>query len=146
MKRRGLQLHWVHRFFLYGCVLLIFISGLIWHQVDEKALTQELSAAASTSKQVAIRFHGFSAVAFVLLLGMVLDGHVRRAWHARRNRVNGVSFLIVVSLLVLSGYSLYYVGDEQWRHFFSVGHVWIGMAFPFLLIVHVFLGRRSTLP
>jgi uncharacterized membrane protein len=46
-------------------------------------------------------------------------------------------------LLMLSGYALYYLSDENWRARVSNFHLWLGVAAPALLIVHIWLGRRS---
>ena len=91
-----------------------------------------------------MKAHGFAALGFVLLLGTLLPGHVRRAWHARKNRANGAFFLTAISLLTFSGYTLYYLGDETWRNAVSQFHLWLGLASPLLLFWHIRHGRRAT--
>jgi len=81
---------------------------------------------------------------FVLLLGTLLASHVRRAWHAQRNRKNGALFLTAISLLTLSGYVLYYAGNETVREISSGFHLWLGVAAPALLLWHIRSGRSAV--
>jgi FtsH-binding integral membrane protein len=144
MKRRWLQIRRSHRLLLYGVSLALFLSGVGWAWIQH---LDRLGRASDTLLQIKtklIAVHGFSAMFFVFLLGTLLVGHVRRAWHARKNRANGTFFLAAVSLLTLSGYALYYLGDEHWRAATSAFHLWLGVAAPALLILHVCFGRRAT--
>jgi hypothetical protein len=144
MKRRGLQLSRRHRLTLYTASLALFVSGVAWawaNHLDESAQAGE---AVRQLKPTLLKIHGFSALAFVLLLGTLLPGHVRRAWHAHKNRGNGVFFLTATSLLTLSGYALYYLGDEGWRNATSQFHLWLGVAAPVLLGWHIWSGRKAT--
>lgn len=144
MKRRGLQLGRRHRLTLYAASVTLFLSGISWawiHHLDEAGKAGEDLV---KLEQWLIAVHGWSAMVFVLLLGTLLASHVRRAWHARKNRQNGVFFLTAISLLTLSGYALYYLGDEGWRNAVSDVHLWLGVVAPALLVLHIWLGRRST--
>lgn len=144
MKRRGLQLSRRHRRMLYTACLTLFISGAAWAWLQHLDEAGNAGDALVKLKQPLIAIHGFSAMAFVLLLGTLLINHVRRAWHARKNRKNGVFFLAATSLLTLSGYALYYLGNEDWRNAASQFHLWLGLAAPVLLAWHIILGRRAT--
>ena len=144
MKRRGLQLSPRHRRMLYAVSLVLFASGAAWgwvHRLDEGGRAGETLR---DFKPWLLKVHGFAAVGFVLLLGTLLPNHARRAWHARKNRANGAFFLTAVSLLTLSGYALYYLGDETWRNATSQFHLWLGLAAPVLLFWHIRAGRQAT--
>ena len=144
MKRRGLQLSPRHRRTLYIVSLVLFVSGAAWawvHRLDEAGRAGDTWR---DLKPWLLKVHGFAAMGFVLLLGTLLAGHVRRAWHARKNRANGAFFLTAVGLLTLSGYALYYLGDETWRNATSQFHLWLGFAAPVLLVWHIRSGRRAV--
>jgi hypothetical protein len=144
MKRRGLQLSRHHRRSIYFIGLALLISGLAWvwlHRLDE---TGTAGAPWRELKPWLMKVHGFAALGFVLLLGTLLAVHVRHSWHARRNRANGAFFLSAISILTLTGYLLYYLGNEQLRAWCSDVHFWLGAAIPVLLIWHIRSGRRAT--
>jgi hypothetical protein len=144
MKRRGLQLSRRHRWSLYVTGLALLISGLAWarlHRLDEAG---NLNGAWREIKLWLMTTHGFAALGFVLLLGTLLPVHVRHSWHARRNRANGAFFLSSVSILTLTGYALYYLGDEKLRALCSDVHFWLGAVIPLLLIWHIWSGHRAT--
>lgn len=144
MKRRGLQLSRRHRWFLHTTSLVLLLTGVAWawlHRLDEAG---NLGDRWRSLKPALMTGHGLMAAGFVLLLGTLLPVHVRHAWHARRNRGNGAFFLTVVSVLTLSGYSLYYLGDETLRARCSDGHLWLGVVSPLLLFWHIWSGRRAA--
>ncbi len=60
-----------------------------------------------------MKIHGAAAMAILVLVGMLLTGHVRFAWRARRNRGNGSLFLGTFGILTVTGYGLYYAGGES---------------------------------
>jgi hypothetical protein len=144
MKRRGLKLSRGQRWSICFIGLALLLSGLAWawlHRLDEAGTAggpwREL-------EPWLMKVHGFAALGFVLLLGTLLPVHVRHSWHARRNRANGAFFLTVVSILTLTGYALYYLGDEKLRALYSDVHFWLGAAIPLLLIWHIWCGHRAT--
>src|SRR4030095_13062442 len=94
-------------------------------------------------KAWAMKIHGAAAMAILVLIGMLLIGHVRFAWRARRNRANGSVFLSALGILTITGYGLYYAGGERLRAWTSWIHLVVGLALPILLLIHIFLGRRT---
>jgi hypothetical protein len=83
-----------------------------------------------------LRLHGASVMAFLVVLGTILPGHVTRAWSlrknctqsVRRNVVTGTLMLSLVAVLALTGYGLYYSGSEELRPYISTGHWVLGLA------------------
>lgn len=144
MKRRGIQLSRRHRLTLYCVSLLLFITGAAWAWADHLHEAREAGGRWDAFRPTLLKVHGFGAVAFVLLVGTLLPGHVRRAWLARKNRGNGAFFLTVIALLTLSGYALYYLGDETWRKATNLFHLWLGLVAPALLFWHSRAGRNAT--
>ena len=145
MKRRGLQLSRRHRSSLYAAGLILFISGLSWAWIQHLDQAGQAPDSARRWKTCLIAVHGWAAMLFVLLLGTILASHVRRGWHARKNRSNGGFFLFALAVLTLSGYALYYTADDKTRALTSNLHLWLGITAPILLIVHIRTGRRATM-
>jgi hypothetical protein len=90
-----------------------------------------------------MKIHGAAAMAILVLIGMLLSGHVRFAWRAGRNRANGSLFLSAFAVLTITGYGLYYAGGERLRAWMSWIHLAVGLALPILLLIHIFLGKRT---
>lgn len=145
MRRRGLQLSWRHRLMLYTVSAVLLVSGVAWAWIQRLDESESVSDTLRVVKSLLLKTHGFAAVGFVLLLGTLLSAHVRRSWQARKNRSNGGFFFVAVSLLTLSGYALYYLGDEAWRKAVSGFHFWLGVLAPFLLVWHIRSGKRETM-
>lgn len=133
-----------HRWTLYTVNLILFLSGALWAWIQHLDEAGQASENIRRWKSRLLTVHGWSAMSFVLLLGTLLSGHVRRSWHARKNRKNGALLLTIIGSLTLSGYALYYMGDEHWRMAVSRVHLWLGIALPIFLILHIWFGRQAT--
>lgn len=143
-KRRGIQLSPRHQRWFYSVSAILFLSGAAWAVFGWLAERQEARAEFLLSlKPWSLKLHGAAAMAFLVALGILIPTHIKRAWQARRNRVNGAFFVTVMAILVLTGYGLYYCGDEQWRNTASNIHLVLGFASPVLLVWHIWLGRQG---
>lgn len=137
----SIRLKRLQRYFLYAVLALLFLSGVAWtywNYLTASAGNFEISA-----KTWAMKIHGAAAMAILVLIGMLLSAHVRFAWRARRNRANGSVFLSAFAVLTITGYGLYYAGGERLRAWISWIHLAAGLALPILLLVHIFLGKRT---
>jgi cation transport ATPase len=136
-----IRLKLLQRYFLYAVLALLFLSGVAWAYWNYLAV---LPGDFETSEKTwAMKIHGAAAMAILVLIGMLLSGHVRFAWRAGRNRANGSVFLSALAALTITGYGLYYAGGERLRAWTSWIHVAIGLALPILLLIHIFMGRRT---
>src|SRR5215470_9751457 len=126
---------------LYAVLALVFLSGVAWAYWNYLAGSPgDFEAGA---KAWAMKIHGAAAMAILVLVGMLLNGHVRFAWRAGRNRTNGSIFLGAFAILTITGYGLYYAGGEKLRADMSWIHLAVGVALPILLLVHILMGRRT---
>jgi thiosulfate reductase cytochrome b subunit len=137
----SIRLKHLQRYFLYIVLALLFLTGVAWAYWNY--LTASPGDFEISAKAWAMKIHGAAAMAILVLIGMLLSGHVRFAWRARRNRANGSIFLSAFTALTVTGYGLYYVGGESLRAWTSWVHIAVGLAFPILLLVHIVLGRRT---
>jgi hypothetical protein len=131
----------LQRYFLYAVLALIFLSGVAWAYWNYLAASPgdfEMSA-----KAWAMKIHGAAAMAILVLIGILLNAHVKFAWRAGRNRINGSIFVGAFALLTVTGYELYYAGGEKLRAWTSWIHLLAGLTLPILLLIHVLLGRRT---
>ena len=137
----SIRLKAVQKYFLYALLALLFFSGATWAYWNY--LTASPGDFEAGAKAWAMKIHGAAAMAVLVLIGMLLSGHVRFAWRARRNRANGSVFLSAFAVLTITGYGLYYAGGERLRAWTSWSHLAVGLALPILLLIHIFLGRRT---
>jgi cation transport ATPase len=141
LRPDSIRLKSLQKYFLYAVLVLLFLSGVAWTYWNYLAASAgdfEISA-----KTWAMKIHGAAAMAVLVLIGMLLTGHVRFAWRAHRNRANGSVFLSAFAILTITGYGLYYAGGERLRAWTSWIHFVVGLALPILLLIHIFLGRRT---
>src|SRR5262249_26140690 len=71
-----------HRRLLYGVLALLFFTGAAW--VYWNYLVPSSGDFEIGAKAWAMKLHGGAAMAILVLVGMLLTGHVRFAWRARR--------------------------------------------------------------
>ncbi|KAF5409511.1 MAG: hypothetical protein Udaeo2_02940 [Candidatus Udaeobacter sp.] len=100
------------RYFLYAVLALVFWSGVAWAYWNYLRSPEDFQ---TNAKSWAMKIHGAAAMAILVLIGMLLNGHVRFAWRVRRNRANGSIFLSAFAVLTITGYGLYYAGGESLR-------------------------------
>jgi hypothetical protein len=141
LRSDPVRLKRLQRYFLYTVLAVVFLSGVAWaywNYLVGSAGDSEMSA-----KVWAMKLHGGAAMAVLVLIGMLLNEHVRLAWRAGRNRANGSVFLSAFGVLTITGYGLYYAGGERLRAWTSWIHLAIGLALPILLLIHILLGRKT---
>src|SRR5215510_5863429 len=137
----SIRLKRLQRYFLYTVLALLFLSGVAWAYWNY--LAESPGDFETSAKAWAMKIHGAAAMAVLVLVGMLLTAHVRFAWRARRNRANGSVFMSAFAVLTITGYGLYYAGGERLRAWTSWIHLGVGLGLPILLLIHIFLGRRT---
>ena len=141
LRPDSIRLKRLQRYFLYAVLALVFLSGVAW--ACWNYFFTSPGDFEMTAKAWAMKVHGGAAMAALVLIGMLLNVHVRFAWRAGRNRVNGSIFLSALAVLSISGYGLYYAGGERLRAWTSWIHLAVGLVLPILLLIHVLLGRKT---
>ena len=142
MRPDSIRLSRRHKFAFYTIVAVVFASGAVWTWLHHFA-RNENDFGSSPAETWTLTIHGLFAAASLLVVGSMLPLHVKFAWRAKRNRFNGIFFISIVTLLILTGYGLYYIGNERLRSWTSWIHLIVGLALPPLLALHIWRGRRS---
>jgi hypothetical protein len=134
-----------HERWLYVIGLWVFLSGAGW-LVDHHlfAGAGDIAEAPAASEPLWLRLHGAAAMAALMVFGSLVPGHIVRAWRTRKNLRSGLSTLSLVMVLVVTGYGLYYSGDEQARPWISLLHWGAGVLAALVLALHVRLGKRAS--
>ncbi len=135
----------LHQGAVYGATATLAVSGIIW-----LVLHYFLAAPGKYGPQIhplepwMLRLHGAAAMAGLVIYGSLLPVHIRRAWSARRNIALGIGLAAFMLLLTVTGYLLYYAGDQNTRPVISAAHWLLGLAVPVLLVWHIVSGRMQT--
>lgn len=136
-----------HERWLYTVAAILFASGIGWliahFGFAEHGNFGDLP---NPTEPWWLRVHGASMMGFLVTLGSLFPGHIARAWRMRRNHRSGLLMLACTALLILTGYGLYYGGDEEARAWISVLHWGVGLAVAGVLTAHVVLGKSRTAP
>lgn len=90
-----------------------------------------------------LKLHGAAAFVVLWTWGLLWAAHIKRAWLAGRHRLSGAGLFTAYAVLVLSGYLLYYAGNESLRAALSMLHWSIGLSLPLLLAAHIWHGRLA---
>jgi len=142
MRPDSIRLSQRHKLAFYSVLGVVFATGVIWAWLHYFVRTED-EFGASPTKAWILTVHGLFAAISLLLIGSLLPLHVKYAWRAHRNRANGIFFISMVTILIGTGYGLYYVGNERLRSITSWTHLAVGLVLPFLLILHIWRGRLS---
>lgn len=121
----------VQRRLLHATLAVLVASGAGWALIEYAGVPPYLG------KPFLLKVHGAAAMAALVLVGSLLTRHVRGGWVSRRNRASGAATLGLGALLTLTGYLLYYAGDERVRDVSSYVHLALGLALPIALGVHL---------
>jgi cation transport ATPase len=144
MKLNAIRLSRTHEWSVYVILALVFVSGAVWAWLQHFGrATSEFGVGAHPAELWMQRLHGAAAMLALVLFGTLLLSHMLAAWRAGRNRRTGMSLAILFGILIATGYALYYVGNEQLRAWASWGHLWVGLALPLIVAVHVLRGKQS---
>lgn len=125
-------------FYAFGGVLTA--SGVAWLAIHYAA------APGTPGSGLALEVHGGAAMAILFLAGIVVALHLPRGWRERKNRSSGIVVASLLALLTVTGFLLYYAGDDRLRETASLVHWWVGLAVPLLLWLHTWLGQRAARP
>ena len=122
---------------------LLWLSGIAWlliHYYGQVA--GEFGPEANPFEPWMLRLHGLMLIPALLGIGGLFVAHVPKGWNYRYQRVAGVALSTALGVLILSGYLLYYLGDEGWRADVSLVHWVVGVVGIAVFVWHYISGRR----
>lgn len=143
----GMQMPaWIRRW-VYAAGTACTMSGLLWlvfhHFVRHEG---DFGPESHPLEHVWLTLHGGAAIAMGWVFGLIWLAHVRRGLHRGRNRSSGLTMVVLLVILGLSGWGLYYLGDEDWRALASSAHWVVGLVASLWLPFHIWRGRRRVFP
>jgi hypothetical protein len=120
-----------------GSLSLLWLSGAAWLVFHYFFPAQtEFGSGPNPAEPVLMKVHGAIAVFAVALLGWISARHVGENWSRNRKRISGVTILSAYILLVVTGYSLYYVLQDDVREGVGQAHEILGVASLAIALIH----------
>ncbi len=132
------------RYAVYAAAIGLWLSGAVWLVAHYWLVKQgDYGPETSPAEPLSIKIHGGFAMAALWLLGLLWGVHVVHGWRTRRGRLTGALLLGLLGMLVVTGWLLYYLGDEGWREWASLLHWAIGLAALPLFLWHRFARKPA---
>ncbi len=128
----------IYRQCLYGMFLLSCCSGSSFFILKTWFVQQgEYGLVKHAWQYPALQIHGAMAFLMMVGFGFVLGAHMPKSWKTKEKRKTGILLLTMPSLLILSGYLLYYVAQDTFREWLEYTHLAIGLLLPLGLTLHI---------
>lgn len=127
---------------LWTIIALLVVTGAVWLWAEYLYTPAETGMEAYEIKHYTMVVHAGFALLFVFAAGTLLYTHMQAAWLQKRNRISGVVMAGTATILLLSGYGLWYAGGEILRSVCEIAHWITGFAIPVVLLVHGLIGQR----
>jgi hypothetical protein len=90
-----------------------------------------------------MRLHGLMVIPALLGIGGLFVAHVPKGWNHKNQRATGAVLGAILSVLITTGYLLYYVGIEEIRPWVSLIHWIAGLALPMFAAWHYINSRAA---
>lgn len=133
----------VQKSVLLGVMALLFITG-VWWAIASGELASPFGLLAGADAQrnferetILISLHGVGAMVYLLALGALFPNHIRSGWISNRKRGSGSVMLAVNLVLIITAAFLYYGAPDGSRPLAAVVHLWVGLALPVMLLLHI---------
>ncbi len=144
IRPSGIRLSKVHELWIYGIFSGLLFSGIGWLIFHYFLMVHgQFGEEHHPLEAWFLKMHGAATMGFLIVLGTLMPIHIQRGWQLRRNYRTGISMLVLVSILVLTGYGLYYASNEELRPAMSAIHWVIGLIATLGLGIHIYFGKRK---
>jgi hypothetical protein len=135
----------LRRYGVYATSLGLWLTGGGWLIAHYWLIKHgEYGPETSPLEPWALEVHGAFAFIALWFMGLLWGVHVIKGWQAHRGRWSGGLLLGLLGLLTLTGYLLYYMGDEDLRGWASIIHWAIGLSALPLFLWHRFVKKKAS--
>jgi hypothetical protein len=152
VQRRGRARHYARmprrpRAAIYIVMGALWLTGCGWLILDQFAARRgPFGAVPHPLEPPLLLLHGVSSLAAMYLLGWITARHVLRWWTSDMRRLSGSALAAIIVLLVVSGFALFFVADDEWQRAAAVVHEVLGVAITVFAVQHWFFrGRREPI-
>jgi hypothetical protein len=133
------------RTWIYVIIGAVWLSGCAWLCLDQFFTVRGPFGKTPHPWQAPIvLLHGIIAILSMFLLGWISARHVTHSWLRGRRRASGGLLCALLTVLVVSGFALFFVSDDQWQHLAAVIHEISGLVLTPIAIQHWFFLRQRS--
>jgi len=126
---------------------LLWLSGTAWLLLHYFGKTSgEFGPEANPLEPWLLRLHGLVLIPALLGFGGLFVVHMPKGWRDAPQRTIGIGLTALIAVLIISGYTLYYVSNEAFRSWASIIHWSIGIVVPGIFIWHYTRGQSKRRP
>ncbi|MEC9248459.1 MAG: hypothetical protein VX986_05510 [Pseudomonadota bacterium] len=147
MSRITFRIPRLYKYLFFAFLSLSWFSGTIFYYLNNWG---EVDGPFGFEKHPAqfpvLMVHGAGAFLLILSFGALLTSHVPAGWRLNRSRYIGLMLITLFSFQIVTAYLLYYVAWEEGRTVLANLHAAVGFSIPFLLMTHIFIGRKNRRP
>jgi hypothetical protein len=132
------------RGWVYLIMGALWLSGCIWLCLDQFFTVRGPFGKTPHPWQAPlVLLHGVIAISSMYLLGWISARHATHSWIRRQRRISGGVLSSFLTVLIVSGFALFFVSDDQWQRIAAVIHEVSGLALTPIAIQHWFLRQRN---
>jgi hypothetical protein len=147
LPSRAPQLSRARRWAVYAVGAGIWLTGALWLLFhDFLASNGPFGPTPHPLEFWSRATHGAFGFASLWVFGMLWGAHVVEGWRSRRRRWSGSLAFGLFAWLVVSGYLLYYLGNDGLISAISLLHWSVGLATPLPFLLHRFAGTAAKKP
>jgi len=129
---------------VYSIGIGIWASGVLWLALHYFLRRKsEFGFETNPAEPWMMKLHGAFAFAALAGLGLLWGVHILNGWFSNRRRWSGGIVFGLACFLGLTGYLLYYAGDDDFRDVVSVAHWAVGIAVIGFFLWHRFWAERG---
>ncbi len=124
-----------HLFYL--AISSLFMSGILFAIpfYADFFFANEITFTPSAS--LLMRIHGAMAMVLLIVFGGIWQLHINSRIKNKKQRSSGLSFIVMLLVLILTAYGLYYSGSIEWREVISHIHTLFGILLILPMCWHV---------
>lgn len=122
----------------------LWLSGAAWLLLHYYGQVQgEFGPETNPVAPWMMKAHGLALIPMLMGIGGMFIAHIPKGWTHQQQRIAGIALCLCLSLLIASGYMLYYVGAEDVRGWTSTVHWSVGLMLPVIFVWHYLNGLRA---
>lgn len=145
-KVKGFKITSSIKYLLFTSLAALFLSGVAQIMLRSFFYTEtDYGISFSPYEASSLSIHGASSILFLVIFGALFPTHISRAYKAGVNMKTGILVLVFVFVLIITGYFLYYVANENLRTISSLTHSVLGVLLIPILFSHVIVGKLSNI-